>query len=248
MEKIAIVGMGAMGSAIGSLLKEDYEVVGLGRADSLEQIENTDAVILAVKPQSFGELAYDLKPYVSGQLIISIMAGTPLGVLSETLGTDLVVRTMPNLGLTVGKSMTAWQVKSEAVDRRLLLNILGAWGSCLELEEEDQFAAFTALAGSGPAYFYELARNLEQTAMGLGFDAEQARQIVAQTFLGAASVVTADTKFDEQVRRVASKGGTTEAALRVFAQHKLGQTIDQAVGAACCRSEELGQLLNVKQA
>lgn len=244
METIAIVGIGTMGSAIESLLKEDYDVIGLGRSDSLEQIENTDAVILAVKPQSFAELAKDLKPYVRQQLFVSIMAGVRLRALSGALGTRRIVRTMPNLALATGNSLTAWYTEDENTDTKAVRALLDSWGVSMHLDNEQQFNAFTALAGSGPAYFYELARLMEQEALDYGFDAGQASQIAAQTFIGAASVVTPETNMAEQVQRVASKGGTTEQALRVFTEHRLSETIHQAVGAASCRSQELSTLLD----
>jgi pyrroline-5-carboxylate reductase len=241
METITIVGMGTMGSAIESLLKENYDVIGLGRSDSLEQIENTDAVILAVKPQPFGELAKTLRPYVRHQLFISIMAGVKLRALSKALGTRRVVRTMPNLALATGNSLTAWHTEDEDTDTRAVRALLDSWGVSMRLDNEEQFNAFTALAGSGPAYFYELARLLEQEALGHGFDAGQARQIATQTFIGAASVINGQTSFARQVKSVASRGGTTEAALTILEGRQLGKTVHEAIGAACRRSEELGR-------
>ncbi len=246
MEKIAIVGMGKMGSAIHSRLQQDYEVIGVGKHDCLDVLKSADAVILAVKPKTFVEdIQSQLWLYVGrNQPVISVMAGLDTSYLRQTIGSERIVRTMPNLAVASGNSLTAWYTESKTIDRQALQTLLGKWGVTMQLEQEDQFNAFTALAGSGPAYFFELARCMEQAARGYGFDGEQARLIATQTFLGAASLVTTETSFAQQVANVASKGGTTEAALDVLAERDFEQTLHAAIDAASRRSQELGANLS----
>lgn len=240
MKHIAIIGRGKMGSAIEGRLAHDYTVTAIGRGE-LRQVEEVDTVILAVKPQAFGAVAENLWPHVHRQLFLSIMAGVTTTRLGRMLGTDQVVRTMPNLALTTGNSMTAWYAEDAVIDIEAVQDLLHKWGKSTRLTSETQFDAFTALAGSGPGYIYEFMRLLERQAEASGFASDQARQIAVQTLIGTASLVNAETDFGEMVQRVASKGGTTEAALDVFAQHNLAGTVEAAVGAACCRSRELGQ-------
>ncbi len=242
--EIVIVGMGTMGPAIARRLQGAYEVTGITRQDSLEQVHAADAVILAVKPQTFiKEKLYDQLWPLGNKLVISVMAGLATRRLCRLLGTEHVVRTMPNLAVATGNSLTAWYTEDKQVDVDAVEGLLQAWGKSMRLTDEAQFNAFTALAGSGPAYFFELARIMEESARQYGFDTDQARLIAAQTFLGAASVVTPQTSFAEQVTKVASKGGTTEAALTVLADQGFGKTLHQAIGAACNRSQELGSTL-----
>lgn len=240
MKKLAIIGMGTMGSAIGGLSRGKFAAAGIRRGDSLAAVRDADVVVLAVKPQQFAGLANELREYVGSQMFVSIMAGVRAEQIASILGTKHVVRTMPNLALTTGRSLTAWYAADTTIDLPTLRAILDAWGQSLRLRDETQFDAFTALAGSGPAYFFELARILETAAARHGFTAEQARLIAVQTFLGATSVVDAGTDFAEMVQRVASKGGTTEAALAVLHQADLGRTMFSAVDAAANRSMELG--------
>lgn len=241
MKHIAIVGMGTMGSAIESRLQEGYEVTGIGRDGSLAQVEGADAVIIAVKPQQFGELANDLWLHIQEeQLVLSVMAGITTERIGRMLGTQHVVRTMPNLGLTTGKSLTAWYTKDQDIDVAAVEGLLSTWGTDMRLHDENQFHNFTPLAGSSPAFLFEMARILEAEAARRGFTAKQARQIATHTFLGAASLVTPETNFGDLVTKVASKGGTTESALKVFKQKDLAGTVRQALDAANRRSQELG--------
>jgi len=240
MEKIAIIGMGTMGSAIENVLKDDYEVTGIGRRDSLQQVEAADTVILAVKPRQFKEeVAEELWPYVHDQLFVSTMAGVKVRRLRQLLGTERIVRTMPNLALATGNSLTAWYAEDQNTDMQAVQRLLGKWGKTMRLEREKQFNAFTALAGSGPAYFFRVARVMVKKALGDGFTDEQARQIATYTLWGTASVVSPETDYDERIMRVASKGGTTEAGGKVLDDGDFDGILRAAIDAAACRSEEL---------
>src|SRR5690242_5419419 len=100
-EKIAIIGMGNMGSAIAEQLgkHEEYEVIGIGHGDDLSQIDKVDTIIIAVKPQSFDELATDLRQHIDNHLVISVMAGVRTRRIAESLGASEVGRAMPTLGI-----------------------------------------------------------------------------------------------------------------------------------------------------
>jgi len=241
MKKLAIIGMGTMGSAIHERMGNNFNTVGVSRSrGNMDEVASADIALIAIKPQSFGELATELRPRIDQQLVISIMAGVSLRTLVASLGTEQVVRTMPNLALKTGQSLTAWHTHESITDSRDIETILGTWGTTMRLYDEEQFHAFTALAGSGPAYYYELARMLEQAAQDKGFSAEQARLIAMQTFIGAASVVACTDSPAKLVQSIASKGGTTEAALNVFHIRKLDEIYRIAIDAACTRSQELG--------
>lgn len=239
MKRVAIIGLGTMGSAIRESLKNDYQVAGFKKGDDLRQIKQCEAVIIAVKPQSFIALSNDLKQYIDDQIVLSIMAGITCKQIAERLNTRSIVRSMPNLGLSKTKSLTGAysfdQAKPRALDKLLKL-----WGNVLWLEKEADFDAFTALAGSGPAYFLEMANQLQQTARKLGFEEESAKYIANNTLISAAAVIDNQTAA-VKVKKVASKGGTTEAALAVLARRDFNLTINEAVLAAMARSKEISQ-------
>jgi pyrroline-5-carboxylate reductase len=249
MEKIAIVGMGKMGSAIAGRIVGDYNLVAIGRKDSLTEIEGVDAVILAVKPQTFlGDKSKKIKglgekiwPHVTDQLFLSVMAGVPTMRLRQLLGTDRVARAMTTLAVATGEGNTVWYSGDKGVDTESLDALLGKLGRSERLSSEALLDSFTGVFGSGPGFIYKFVSYLEQQAVERGFEAEQARQMTQQMFKGAASLVSPEISFVELANRVASKGGATEAGFEVFDNHDQEGMVRKAVGAACMRSQELGQ-------
>ncbi len=233
---VAIIGLGTMGSAIQERLSPQFELVLIDiDRGSISDVSKADAIILAVKPQQLVELSTTLRQYIKDQIIISIMAGVTSKTIAGALSTKRVVRTMPNLALRTGQAVTA--VFASPTDSKAVEPLLATWGAVVPLTQESQFDAFTALAGSGPAYFFQLAAALKTAATRAGFGSEQAELIAVQTFKGAASAIDQDPAA--WVAKVASKGGTTEAALRVLAQQQFDQAILDAVTAATNRSREL---------
>ncbi|HEY5442171.1 MAG TPA: pyrroline-5-carboxylate reductase dimerization domain-containing protein [Candidatus Saccharimonadales bacterium] len=237
MKTVAIIGFGTMGRAIAKTLDDSYKIIELDRGDDLSRINGADFVILAVKPQAFSELSEAIRPFLDQQLVISIMAGIQCRRIREGLGIRSLVRTMPNLGVATGSSVTGAYVFGEA-DKAVVADLLEHWGRTIWLEKESDFDGFTAVAGCGPAYFFELTYQLQNASEKLGFKKELARQIANATLASAASAL-ANESAAEKVAQVASKGGATEAALKVLDEHQYGQIIDQAVQAARIRSQEL---------
>lgn len=235
MEKIAIVGMGKMGSAIQELLQNDHEITGIGRDDSLGLVHAADTVILAVKPQVFeGGLGNELWRHIDDrQRIISVMAGITTQQLCRMLGTEHVVRTMPN----ITNSMIAWYTKDENADDQALFS---HWGSNIRLQCEEQIDSYTAVGGSGPAFVLLWATVMDKMLQLDGFEAEQSRQIVAYTFQTAADLAKSGKTFDESIRQIASRGGTTEAGLNYAKERDFEGIARGILEAARRRSQQLG--------
>jgi pyrroline-5-carboxylate reductase len=237
MKTVAIIGLGTMGSAIKSRLDDEYDLLLIASADDdLSKLSTADVIIIAVKPQSFPELAASLQPFVNDQTIVSIMAGVTISTISRLLSTKKIIRTMPNIGLVSTQSVTglfseASENKSEVQDMFDLL------GNTIWLENEDQFDSFTALAGSGPAYFFKLADVLKQYAIDSGYDEDTSIQIANGALKSAASVATNDP--DSLIKQIASKGGTTQAALDSLDDSNFDHIVTTAIQAANNRSKEL---------
>lgn len=239
MKKVAIIGMGTMGNAIAASLAGKYEVSGLDRTDDISTVSEVDIVIIAVKPQSFQPLSHNLRKYIEKQTVLSVMAGVRIGQIAEQLNTKSVIRCMPNLALAKAKSLTGVYVLSQD-QIHIAEELLHFWGQVIWLNKEDDFDAFTAIAGSGPAYFFEMVHQLKNAAEKHGLSGDQARRIANAAFLSAAAVLE-ERPVAEMVKAVTSKGGTTAAALSVFGQYKFKQMINEAVTAATARSKELSQ-------
>ena len=104
--------------------------------------------------------------------------------------------------------------------------------------------AVTAISGSGPAYVFYFIEAMETAALKLGFDAQSARQLSVETFVGAARLAQQSSESIATLRqRVTSKGGTTEAALLSFAASNIAGAIGEGIMAAEARGRELGEIL-----
>jgi pyrroline-5-carboxylate reductase len=205
---------------------------------------DADIVILAVKPQDANRLFQQIKPFVHPeQLFISIMAGVKMAHISETLGVKKVIRAMPNLPAQVGQGITAFTSSDEVTRIELVMvqNLLSTTGKTLYVEDESMIDASTAISGSGPAYVYFFMKAMMEAAKKMGFLPGEAELLVAQTFSGALDLYNKENlTCDEWIKKVASKGGTTEAALRTFEETELHKDIIAGAESALARARELG--------
>jgi len=205
-------------------------------------------ILLAVKPQSFGGLAEQLRPHLAARptLAISILAGTAAAAIQMALGDQVrVVRVMPNTAAAVRLATSAISAGPGAVDADLARAelLFAAIGTASRIEESMMNAA-TAIVGSGPAYLYYLAQAMIDGAQAVGFDHTTADRLVRSTILGAASLLSSSPAASPDSLRagVTSKGGTTAAAIDVLDEAGLLDTVCRAIVAARDRGEQLAQI------
>ena len=208
------------------------------------KINQFDIVILAVKPQDFDVLSTMLKPFLNeNQILFSVMAGIKIATIENKLGCSKIVRSMPNIPTQIGMGMTVFSA-SAAVDRKelfIIQNLINTTGKSVYVEDEKLIDAATAISGSGPAYVFYFMKSMINAAVQLGFNESEAELLVNQTFMGSVAIQNTNSLSNEEwITKVASKGGTTESALKVFEQNLLEQTIVKAIQAANDRALELG--------
>ena len=208
-------------------------------------LADMDLLLLAVKPQDFADLAPRIATHLTpGQTVLSIMAGIKMEAIAASLGCAKVVRAMPNLPAQVGMGMTAF-TSTQAVGKEELLyiqNLLNTTGKTLYFADEALLDAVTAISGSGPAYVYYFMAAMIEQARTMGFEPAQAEMLVEQTFLGAIMLLQReDLTCQEWIGRVASKGGTTEAALTEFELKHTAEGIKSGLQMALERARELGK-------
>lgn len=246
MKNIVIVGLGTMGSAISNILSEKKigNVFGIEKEDDPnKKLEESDVIILAVKPQDFENFTKEIQAELSDKLVVSIMAGVSVKKIRDLLKIKKVVRVMPNLPLRVGKAFCGWFCSETVLDeeKAFVKEILVALGSEVEVKEEDQIDKITALSGSGPAYYFLMNQLLERKAKEMGFSDEQAQKISEGTFFGAAKLLENSPENSEEfIKKITSKGGTTEAALNYFQEKGLGEIFTEGIEKAYKRAKELG--------
>jgi pyrroline-5-carboxylate reductase len=149
---------------------------------------------------------------------------------------------MPNLPVEISMGMTAFTASNELKHDQIMLveNLLSTTGRTLYLKEEKQLNAVTALSGSGPAYFFYFMKYLVDAGINMGLDEHVSSILAKQTMLGSFHLINNGQKtLDEYISSVASKGGTTEAALGTFNENKMGEIIVKALQNAGNRAEEL---------
>jgi pyrroline-5-carboxylate reductase len=207
------------------------------------KIKDYDIIILAVKPQDFKNLAINIRPFMNeNQLVLSVMAGVTIVTIQEELNCQKVVRSMPNIPTQIGMGMTVFSASS-TVDRKELIiqNLINTTGKSVYVEDEKLLNAATAISGSGPAYVFYFMNAMIKAAVELGFTESEAELLVNQTFMGSVAIQNSYSLSNEEwIAKVASKGGTTESALKVFNQNNLEKIIVNAVKSANERAIDLG--------
>jgi pyrroline-5-carboxylate reductase len=207
----------------------------------LEQAVGAQQVIVATKPNHVVEALTALRN-LGVQRVLSIAAGINLATLESAIGPKVaVIRAMPNTPALVGEGAAAMSGGSTATESDLAWAelILDAVGTVVRVPES-QLDAVTAVSGSGPAYVFLIAEAMIQAGILQGLDPATSDALVRQTLLGSARLLIEQDWDPAELRaRVASPGGTTEAALRVLQTGKLQETLIDAIAAATERSREL---------
>lgn len=261
--RLAILGGGNMGQAIarGALRarvigpdelivadlkperRDELAELGCQVADDPRDCLVAEELLVAVKPQHFDELASRISPLPSPRVVISIMAGIGSTAIRHALGaTARVIRVMPNTPCQLGEGMTgiALGEGAEPGDERLARALFEALGRTVVLDESLMHAV-TAVSGSGPAYVYLLAELMQRAAEETGLDAATSQLLVVQTIIGAGRMLRESGCTPAELRQVVTTpGGTTAAAVDVFNERGLGDTMIEAIRAARDRGAALG--------
>jgi len=265
--KVAIVGCGNIGMAFAKsflrydlVRKDDLLLIekSVERSQSLQhegtgvvvdtigpRVADTDLIILSVKPQDFASVHDDLRAVIQPrQVVLSIMAGIPISLIQERLQHRQVIRAMPNTPAMLGMGITGFAAADEVQigNLRRVENLINATGRSIFLGDESMLDAVTAVSGSGPAYFYYIVKAMVEAGKQLGFEDNVSTLLVKQTMLGAYNLIqNTDKSLDELIKAVASKGGTTEAALKQFEEGGLAETLIAGIKAAQVRATELSK-------
>lgn len=266
--KIAFLGGGNMaGALIGGLLARGYDPGELSvievspgarqklaaqhgvRASGAPDAATLEAqvLVLAVKPQDMRLALASLAGSARGKLVVSIAAGVRTDALSRWLGGHRkLVRCMPNTPALIGAGITALYAAPEvgAEERRSAEAILGAVGEVVWVDDERLLDPVTAVSASGPAYVFWFIEQLAESGRKLGLSPDIALKLALHTVLGAAKLAAASDQGPAELRKqVTSKGGTTEAALRLFDEERMAERFVRAVEAASRRGAQLGDEL-----
>lgn len=264
--KLGIIGGGVMGEALLScllsnrmylpdsisvsdlsherrqLLTEQYDI--RTTHSNREVIEQSDVIVLAIKPQVFDSVAKDFSGVAVSDppLVISILAGVALNKIEQAVPGWPVIRAMPNTPATVGCGMTAIAIGSRAIDEHINLaqQLFSAVGEVVQVAEP-LLDGVTGLSGSGPAYVAIVIESLADGGVASGLSRATANKLALQTVLGTAQLLKRTGMHPAVLKdRVTSPGGTTISGIACLEELGLRSALIEAVRAASSRSRELG--------
>ena len=268
-KKIVFIGPGVMAEAmISGLIRQEVAKPGMllasgpraertqelearygitGTTDNASAVKQGDVVVLSVKPQRLDAVLEGLRGAIKPEaLILTIVAGAPIGKISGILEHAAVIRAMPNTPAQIGEGITVWTASPAVSELQLEMGqqILAALGQEIFMEEETYLNMATALSGTGPAYVFLFMEAMVDAGVHLGFPRRVAEQLVAQTVRGSVDYYTRDNDPLHLARlrnQVTSPGGTSAAALYYLEKAGFRTAISRAVWAAYERSRELGK-------
>ncbi|GGW72722.1 pyrroline-5-carboxylate reductase [Winogradskyella epiphytica] len=214
--------------------------------DNLDDcLPKADIVFVAVKPYHSDGLFEEMKTMINqSQIFVSLMAGVTIDTIQEKLEASKVIRTMPNLPAQVGKGVTSYTESKEVsrVELIMVRNLLDTTGTSIHVDTETFIDASTGISGSGPAYVFYFMQSMLEAALKMGFSAYDSKVLVSSTFEGAIELFNQnDISPKSWIAKVASKGGTTQAAIDSMEDNNVKQLIQDAAYAAFDRAVELGK-------
>ena len=207
-------------------------------------LARADLVVWAVKPQTFKDAALQSRSHTAKALHLSVAAGITSSSIARWLGSERIVRAMPNTPALIGKGITGLFARAgvSAADRALVDQVIATSGDWLWLTDEAQLDGVTALSGSGPAYMFYFMEAMTEAGEQMGLPREQAYKLAVATFIGAGELARASPETPEVLRqRVTSKGGTTYAAITSMDHSNIKNLFMQALYAAQIRAREMGE-------
>jgi pyrroline-5-carboxylate reductase len=207
---------------------------------------NAEVIVLAVKPQLMQTVLNQQIAHLNNKLLISIAAGISVSQIRlwSHQSNIRVVRCMPNTPALVAQGISGLFFSDHCTetDQNTAHEIFSACGKVIVVSSEEEINAITAISGSGPGYVFFLMEALAKAAQQLGFNETQAKLLVNQTFLGAATLSSQSTdSFSTLREKVTSKGGTTFAGLQQLNEQGVSEAIQNAARSAFNRAKELQQ-------
>ena len=222
-----------------SALKKELKSIRISQR--LEDLQQAEIVFLAIKPQDFKKLNIS---FPVSSLVVSIMAGVKIKNLKDKFKTDRVIRAMPNILASLSLGFTVWTAtkKVSQLEKKIIKKVWLQIGREMYVKSEEQINQATAVTGSGPAYIFYTIKVFMEAAKKIGFSEKESFDMVLSVAEGSIAFIKDNNagKLDKLISCVASKGGTTEAALKKFSQRKLEKIWLESIQAALKRSRELG--------
>lgn len=263
-KKLAVIGVGNMAKAIVAGIKKSNNLVSEfyfydlnpsqyeGLLDDRtfavnsisEAVKSADSVLLSVKPQNFPEVLAEIANVkgAADKLYITIAAGITVESISQALGTNNVVRVLPNLPIVISKGLSAvcYNDNVKKSDFDFVVDVFESAGSVMKIDETNM-NKIICVTSSSPAYVFKFIEAIYEGAIYQGLPEDGLVEAICDMIIGSAEVIKAGIGTPaNMVKAVASKGGTTERAIATLDDYKFNDMIRDAMVACTKRADELG--------
>lgn len=261
---LGVIGAGNMGMAIANGIvnsgisaqkiilfnrspekREKHKNLNFSVSDNyVELYEQSEMVLIAVKPQNFSEVLENLSKSKANPLVISIAAGITFKTIETTLNKNCpIIRCMPNTPLMINKGATQLVKNSYATNKDLetVCKIFDNMGITTIFDDENKLNDVIPFAGSAPAYIYSFTEGMMISAKKYGIDENEALKLFCQALIGSAQMMLKGDKTPKELKEsVCSPNGATIEAMKVFEENNLNKILDTANEKCILRAYELG--------
>ncbi len=257
---IAVIGAGVIGSAVARALVKnavaDKVIATDSRPEQLAELRKSgvettadnkkaasmaDTIILCVKPKDIKSVLAEIQDEIKNKLVLSLAAAVSLPLLEKAAPKARFVRAMPNLAIIVGEAFIGYCAGTNvsSKDKDAIRKILGAMGTCVEVEES-QMNAVTALSGCAPGVLAALTEAMAKGGVEIGLPPDLALTSAAQSLIGAGKLLLETKKSpSEIIKMVATPGGVTEEELKELAKFPLSEAFASALRAGTEKSRKI---------
>ncbi len=241
--QIAVIGCGVMGSALARHFSKSHSVILCDRNSSKsEAVQKADVIVLAVKPKDLKTLVKEIGSlFQPHQIVISILAGTPVALLRDYFPKPILVRAMPNLPLICGEGVVGLAKTAElSLETKEQVSALCQGLGLLLWLSEDKLEGLSALAGSGPAFVFVLIEAMIDSGIFLGFTQAESQELVLKTIEGAVKLLRETGSCPTELKwKVASPGGTTISGLKALEEGGIRALLMNTFQATFLKAREL---------
>lgn len=248
--KIGFIGIGNMSKAIIDGMDDKSSIIISGRTykstllkatelgveaakNHRDCVEQSDIIILGVKPEIILDILFEIKPFLKTQTLVSIAAKVSLQTLITTSSYSNIIRVMPNLNVTIKKGTTAIVIPDSIPNdhKQIIQSLFLKLGDLIHIDE-NQMSGFIGLAGSLPAFVFKFIDAIAQTGLRHGFTYEEALNLVTSTVCGSSEYVKKSSLSPSTLtQNVCSPGGTTIEGVTVLNQNNFEAILIDAVEA-----------------
>ena len=209
-----------------------------------ELFEQCQVIFLAIKPQQVSDLAQKVLPYLqSNHCLVSMLAGVSYSSLTELFNPAQIVRIMPNTPAKLAKGVTGIYHDSNVSEQAkgLVIELCQSFGQVLMLDSDHDMDIITAMSGSGPAFFYRMVDAFVRFGVSSGLDDRIAKEAAINTMIGAGHMLLNDPNPQDQIQRVASPNGTTQAGLEMMDHQEFDTLMEKVLHRSYERAVELSK-------